>query len=232
MKPPEPSAIRSFSPPLEEERTGTFRHARGEARVVGTPTVSDQPDRAPIPSGCSSAIDSAAQSMDEAMVSEARMRVPQELPPVGSARPVVAARHCRVLLAVSSEAVTDAFLPVIRALDAAVVKVEDGSALEQALRDRGPFDLVLSDSHLPGGTGLGILAGMRRSGQKPPFVFVQSIHQQLVRVVVGGGPRGVLSTRVVNDLALVELAEELLGLHDAPTSSRRPPRSMKGVAGT
>jgi CheY-like chemotaxis protein len=148
------------------------------------------------------------------------------------AKPVVAARHPRLLLAVASEDVMYALLPVIRALGAAVVKVEDGAALEHALRVRGPFDVVLSDSHLPGGTGLGVLAGLRRAGHLTPFVIVQSIHQQLVRVVVGGGNGGVLSNRVVNDLALVELVEDLLGPHDAPTSSRRPDRIKLDAAGT
>ncbi|MGC4067762.1 MAG: hypothetical protein QM784_24550, partial [Polyangiaceae bacterium] len=58
-----------------------------------------------------------------------------------------------------------------------------------------------------------------------PFVIVQSIHQQLVRVVVGGGTSGVLSSRVVNELALVELVEELLGLYEAQSSSRRAAKS-------
>jgi CheY-like chemotaxis protein len=128
-----------------------------------------------------------------------------------------------LLLAVASEEVTFALSPIIRALDAAVVQVADGAALERALRSRGHFDLVLSDARLPGGTGLGVLAGLRRSGHLTPFVIVQSVHQQLVRVAIGGGTSGVLSSRVVNELALVELVEELL--YESQTPSRRALRS-------
>lgn len=140
--------------------------------------------------------------------------------------------HHRVLLAVSSREVEMAVLPVIRALNARVVQVKDATGLSRALRDRGTFDLVLSDSHLSGGTGLGILALARQNGKKPPFIIVQSVHQSLIRVAAGGGCSAVLATRVVNDVALVELAENLLGLHEAPASSRRaPPIGSRGNLG-
>jgi CheY-like chemotaxis protein len=135
---------------------------------------------------------------------------------------VAGTRHQRILLATASQEVELAVLPIIRALDARVVQVKDAMGLAKALHERGTFDLVLSDSHLPGGTGLGILAIARQSGQRPPFIVVQSVHQSLIRVAVGGGSRGVLATRVVNDVALIELAEDLLGLHDTPASSRHP----------
>jgi CheY-like chemotaxis protein len=138
-----------------------------------------------------------------------------------TSEPVAGVRHFRVLLAVGSREVETAVLPVIRALDARIVQVKDAGGLASALRERGTFDLVLSDSHLSGGTGLGILALARQNGKKPPFIIVQSVHQSLIRVAAGGGGNAVLATRVVNDVALVELAENLLGLHEAPASSRR-----------
>jgi len=141
------------------------------------------------------------------------------------------ARRQRILLAAASPEVEIAVLPIIRALDARVVQVKDAAGLSKALHQRGSFDLVLSDSHLSGGTGLGILAIARQSGQRPPFIIVQSVHQSLIRVAVGGGNRGVLATRVVNDVALIELAEELLGLHEVPASSRNPQRLAKGAIG-
>lgn len=134
-------------------------------------------------------------------------------------------RHQRILLATGSPEVELAVLPIIRALDARVVQVRDAAGLARALHARGSFDLVLSDSRLPGGTGLGILAIARQSGQRTPFIIVQSVHQSLIRVAVGGGSRGVLATRVVNDVALIELAEELLGLHRSPASSRSSQRA-------
>lgn len=200
MKDPEPSAIHSVPPPEEEDRTGAYRHPLHQYAVE---------------QGC-------------VTPSESRLRNTLSSEEVSQTRPIVAVRHRRILLAVVSETVTFALLPIIRALDAAVVQVVDGAAFEQALRERGTFDLVLCDSRLPGGTGLGILAGLRRAGHQTPFVIVQSIHQHLVRVVVGGGSGGILSTRVVNDLALIELAEGLLGAQEAPASSRRPQRLAKG----
>lgn len=136
--------------------------------------------------------------------------------------PTAGTQHHRILLATGSRDAELAVSSIIRALNARVVQVKDAHELGRALRERGAFDLVLSDSHLSGGTGLGILALARQNGRMPPFIIVQSVHQSLVRVAIGGGARGVLATRVVNDVALIELAEDLLGLHDAPASSRRP----------
>jgi CheY-like chemotaxis protein len=199
MKDLEPSAIHHVPPP-DEERTGAYRHPLHQYAL-------DQ--------GCNTPSESRLRSNAPSTESE-------------QTEPNLAARHRRILLAVASESVTFALLPIIRAFDAAVVQVVDGAALEGALRDRGTFDLVLCDSRLPGGTGLGILAGLRRSGHRTPFIIVQSIHQHLVRVVVGGGNAGLLSTRVVNDLALIELTQGLLGLDGGPASSRRSPRLANG----
>jgi CheY-like chemotaxis protein len=153
-------------------------------------------------------------------VSNSEARIRASLPVDGGH--AVVERHQRILLATGSSEVELSVLPIIRALNARVVQVKTAAGLANALRERGSFDLVLSDSHLPDGTGLGILAIAHQSGQKPPFIVVQSVHQSLIRIAVGGGMRGVLATRVVNDVALIELAEELLGLHDSAASSRRP----------
>jgi len=158
----------------------------------------------------------------ETAVANSEARLLSAVPSAPACDPVAGTRHCRILLATDSRSVELAVLPIIRALNARVVQVKDASGLAKALRERGTFDLVLSDAHLSGGTGLGILALARQSGSRPPFIIVQSVYQNLVRIAVGGGVRAVLATRVVNDVALVELAEDLLGVHDAPASSRRP----------
>lgn len=174
----------------------------------------DKPESSNVHNACPVSPDGSANA------SEARLLAVR--PSTGDDGRVAGIRHQRVLLAAGSPEVELAVLPIIRALDARVVQVKDTAGLAKALRERGSFDLVLSDSRLPGGTGLGILAIAHQCGQRPPFIIVQSVHQSLIRVAVGGGARGVLATRVVNDVALIELAEELLGLHDAPSSSRRP----------
>ena len=169
---------------------------------------------------------------DDSVSSASEARLVQAKPASVLGGPVAGKPHTRVLLAAASPEVELAVLPIIRALNARVVQVKDAAGLAEALQKRGCFDLVLSDGQLPGGTGLGILAIARQAGQRPPFILVQSVHQSLIRVAVGGGLRGVLSTRVVNDVALIELAEELLGLHESPASSRRPQRlAAKGAIG-
>lgn len=162
--------------------------------------------------------------------SEARLMTAR--PAVAQSEQAAGVPHPRILLAAGDESVELAALPIIRALGARVVQVRNASGLSKALQERGNFDLVLSDGHLPGGTGLGILAMARQNGRRPPFIIVQSVHQSLIRVVVGGGSRTVLATRVVNDVALIELAEDLLGLHDSPASSRHAEGAVaNGVAG-
>jgi CheY-like chemotaxis protein len=199
MKDLEPSAIHSVPPREEEERTGAFRHPLHQYAL-------DQGFSTP---------------------SETRLRSTSSATQSAQTQSNIPNRHRRILLAVASPTVTLALSPIIRALNAAVVQVVDGATLERALRERGPFDLVLCDAHLPGGTGLGILAGLRRTGHKTPFVIVQSIHQHLLRIVVGGGKGGVLCTRVVNELALVELSQGLLGLDASQPISERLPRIGK-----
>lgn len=179
----------------------------------------------------SSNVHNACPVLSEQSTGCSEARLVQAKPVTGQDGPAAGVRHQRILLAASSAEVELAVLPIIRALDARVVQVKDAAGLAKALRQRGSFDLVLSDSHLPGGTGLGILATARQCGQRSPFIIVQSVHQSLIRVVVGGGNRSVLATRVVNDVALIELAEELLGLHDVPASTRSTERLAKGANG-
>jgi CheY-like chemotaxis protein len=126
----------------------------------------------------------------------------------------------RVLLAVSGESRSSVFLPVVRRLDAAIVQVSDGVRLRQVLLEQGPFDLLLSDARLAGENGVSMLASLRRDGLDLPFVIVQSVHQNLVRIATGGGKGRVLSTRVVGEVALVELVENLLDSLEAPASCR------------
>jgi hypothetical protein len=95
-------------------------------------------------------------------------------------------------------------------LGAIVVTVLTGPDLARELGDPEPFDLVLGESNLRGGSGLSLLARTRLRGSGTPFILVQSFHQNLMRILVGGGSRGVLGSRVVNEPALFELAEELV----------------------
>jgi hypothetical protein len=91
-----------------------------------------------------------------------------------------------------------------------VVSVSRGSDLTEQLCEEGPFDLVIGESNLEGGSGLSLLARTHIRGCGAPFILVQSFHQSLMRILVGGAGSGVLGSRVVNEPALFELAVELV----------------------
>lgn len=57
-----------------------------------------------------------------------------------------------------------------------------------AVRDGGPFDLVLLDLHLPGATGLSCLAGIREIAPSVPVVVVSAVDDPRImqEVVIGG----------------------------------------------
>ncbi len=125
-----------------------------------------------------------------------------------------------VLVACSSGQIWNALAPVVRSLNASICYLADTDRLEDVLTREGPFDLVLGESLGTGRSGLGAVAWARRGGRALPFIMIQSVHESLMRVIVGGGRNGVLTTRVVNDCALAEMASELLSTAPASPSTR------------
>jgi len=116
----------------------------------------------------------------------------------------------KVLLATTSPWVRRVIEPVLLGLSVDYQKASDGPAIAQALLDSHQYRLVVADVSLPKSSGLSVMASARSRGHKVPFVIVQSSHDSLLRVVIGGGPQGVLTTRVVNESRLAELFRSLL----------------------
>ena len=135
----------------------------------------------------------------------------------------------RILIAADSAEVESLFDPVVTAFAARVVQVRNASSLSKALREPTGFGLVLSDTRLSGMTGLGMLASAHQNGHRLPFMVVQWSREDSIRVVIGGGTRAVLATRVVSTAGLIELAEALLGIAATPPVSRRshPPSASR-----
>jgi len=89
-------------------------------------------------------------------------------------------------------------------------EVGDGTQLNTLLVDEGPFDLVISHAAFPGSRGLEVLTKARGRGDETPFILVQSLHQNFVRITIGGGQHSIVSTRLVNVVGLVDLVRQIL----------------------
>ncbi len=125
----------------------------------------------------------------------------------------------RLLLACQDEAIRLVLLPVFDALGTiAVQEATDGLQLDNLLSQEGPFDLVISQATLPGSRGLEVLTKARERGDETPFILLQSMHQNFVRITIGGGQHSIVSTRLVNLVALLDLVRQIL--FAGPASSR------------
>lgn len=91
-----------------------------------------------------------------------------------------------------------------------IQEAPDGPALENLLTNEGPYNLVISQAALPGARGLEVLTRARERGDDTPFILVQSVHQNFVRITIGGGQHSIVSTRLVNVVALVNLVRQIL----------------------
>jgi CheY-like chemotaxis protein len=117
----------------------------------------------------------------------------------------------RLLLARSDETIGPLLAPLQDVMGAAdIEEVTDGHQLDASLRNRGPYALVISQAILPGMRGLEVLAKARERGDNTPFVLIQSIHQNFVRITIGGGHNSIVSTRLVNTVALLDLVEQMI----------------------
>lgn len=123
----------------------------------------------------------------------------------------------RLLIAYSDERIKGILHPLQEAIgDDSIDQVESGSQLDDALQCNGPYSLVVSQAMLAGTRGLEVLTKARNRGDNTPFILIQSIHQNFVRITLGGGPNSIVSTRLVNTVALIDLVHQMLS---APSSS-------------
>lgn len=117
----------------------------------------------------------------------------------------------RVLLACSDESIGGVVAQLQDGIGQATIdQVSDGARLDAQLRTAGPYALVISQANLPGMRGLDVLTKARDRGDSTPFVLIQSVHQNFVRITMSGGLNAVVSTRVVNTVALVDLVQQTL----------------------
>lgn len=123
----------------------------------------------------------------------------------------------RLALACPDGAIRQILTPLFESLGTLVVsEVVDGTKLDTLLTNEGPFDLIISHASLPGSRGLEVLTKARERGDATPFILVQSVHQNFVRITIGGGPHSIVSTRLVNVVALTDLVRQLLSERPAP----------------
>ena len=116
----------------------------------------------------------------------------------------------RILIADPQSETTGRISPLLRTLSPHVVEADDGEGLERAVLEQGPFDLVVSNSRLPGQSGLQVLARVRQAGVTTPFIILASLHEHSLRVFVSDGDGIVLSSRMVNADNFATLAADLI----------------------
>jgi CheY-like chemotaxis protein len=149
----------------------------------------------------------------------AAARCSDEALPTSAWRPRVQTVR-RLLLARSDESIGPILAPLQDVMGSVVIdEVADGNQLDDCLLRNGPYTLVISQAMLPGMRGLEVLAKARERGDNTPFILIQSIHQNFVRITIGGGPNSIVSTRLVNTVALLDLVQQML----SSKRTSRPP---------
>ena len=121
-----------------------------------------------------------------------------------------APRPPRILVADPDQQVRDWLRRPLSQLAADVCEAKSGLELEAFLRQKGPFDLVITNAQLPAQSGLQVLARARAQGKMTPFIVVTSIYQTLLRVFVSDAEGTVLSSRMVDGENLTVLASTLI----------------------
>jgi DNA-binding response OmpR family regulator len=126
-------------------------------------------------------------------------------PPASGLQP-----RSRVLLGCDAAGTYEWLASELARRGAEVTVARTGFDVEQALENDGPFELVITSSHLPDKTGLGVLAHARSVRIETPFLVIVSGQRPMVRIMVSDGTGDVLSSRVVNGANLVALSTQLM----------------------
>lgn len=125
----------------------------------------------------------------------------------------------RILVANANHSLIPWLEPTIRGLSATLTEVRSTAELEFALREDGPFDLVVTDMRLDGQSGLQIMARARALKVATPFIVVLSVHGQQLRVMVSDSTSETLSSRMVDSQNLAALSRQLVARRRRPASS-------------
>lgn len=116
----------------------------------------------------------------------------------------------RILLADADAANRAKLRPRLAALATEVYESSSGAALEAALLEGGPFNVVVASARLPEPSALQVLARVRRQGLRTPFIVVTSVHGGLMRCFVSDTEGTVLSSRMLDQDNLSTLISTML----------------------
>jgi len=116
----------------------------------------------------------------------------------------------RILLADADAQNRARLRPRLAALATEVYESSSGSALEAALLEGGPFNVVVASARLPEPSALQVLARVRRHGLRTPFIVVTSVHGGLMRCFVSDTEGTVLSSRMLDPDNLSTLISSML----------------------
>lgn len=116
----------------------------------------------------------------------------------------------RILLADADPASRSRLRPRLAALCAEVHESSSGAALEAALLEGGPYNVVVASARLPEPSALQVLARVRRHGLRTPFIVVTSVHGGLMRCFVSDTEGTVLSSRMLDHENLSTLISGML----------------------
>ena len=128
-----------------------------------------------------------------------------------SVQPTYKTQRPRLALACPDGSIRQLLAPLFDSIASVELRAAcDGTALDTLLIHEGPFDLIISHAALPGSRGLEVLTKARERGDATPFILVQSLHQNFVRITISGGQHSIVSTRLLNVGGLVELVGQIL----------------------
>jgi DNA-binding response OmpR family regulator len=94
---------------------------------------------------------------------------------------VLATGPARILLA-EDDAEFRALLALVLAGDGyAVDQVPDGTAFLQRVGEQGDCDLIITDVHMPGPSGLDVVTRLRRRGSRTPVIVLTAMRDESTR---------------------------------------------------
>jgi CheY-like chemotaxis protein len=99
----------------------------------------------------------------------------------------------------------------LRGSDVETFEAASGCELVELLREKGPFDLVVTDAAMPWANGLQVVEGVRKAGIPTPFLIVTALPLSPLTKRSAGITGLRLLAKPVTPTALRSTALELLG---------------------
>ncbi|MEZ4222060.1 MAG: hypothetical protein R3B13_14090 [Polyangiaceae bacterium] len=117
----------------------------------------------------------------------------------------------KILVAIQHELTLERINEVLHPMPAECHFLAPDEGLDQALRTRGPFQLVLASANVGRESALQSLARARQSGDSTPFLVLGHSQGESMRVFVSDGEGVVLSSRVLTAPNLARLVRDFIG---------------------